>query len=280
MKVARAIPALVLLAAACGDATPVTLRYRPAAGARFRYLMNQDVSMTSQGDDSAGSQQLSILIAFTQSVTGPVAGGTRVAVRVDSVSLTTPAMPRAAGAEAAQMLRGLESNIVFDERMQVVTSEVANAAGVPPQLANQIAAGLRGASFPLPDHALSVGDSWTVAMTAPTPVPGLNQPLTLSYRITLKALRVTAADTVVHLSLETSFPKDPLTLNLGGAPATMTINGSLRGEQDYSIVRGAIISVDLKGTVRVAMRGGPMGDGAMVMDQRLRLTLLEDAATP
>jgi hypothetical protein len=40
------------------------------------------------------------------------------------------------------------------------------------------------------------------------------------------------------------------------------------------------VSVDLQGTVRVGMRGGPMPEGTMVMDQRLRLTLLEGAATP
>jgi hypothetical protein len=277
MNAARAILALALLAAACGDKATVTLRYQPATGSSFHYVMNQDVTMKAEGD---AEQQLAITIAFTQTVNGPAGGGLDVTLRVDSVQLSAPGAGNQAGAQASQMLRGLESHIVFDDRMQVLSSQISNAAGVPPQMASQIAAGLRGASFPLPDHPLAVGESWTVEMTAPTAVPGLNRPLTLKYRITLKDLSTSGADSVAHFAVQTSFPKDPIEIDLGGQKATMTIDGSLKGDQRYSIVRDAIVSVDLQGTVRVGMRGGPMPEGTMVMDQRLRLTLLEGAATP
>jgi hypothetical protein len=281
MNRARALTATALLVASCGDSTPVTLKYHPAAGSTFRYVKNQEVKIQAEGDSADGvGQELTIRIGFTQTVKGPADLGTQVAVRVDSVTLMSPQAPPGASDQASQMLRGLESNIVFDDRMKVVTSDVANAAGVPPQMANQIANGLRGASFPLPDRALSVGDSWSVQMEAPTPVPGLSEPLKLTYRVTLQDLTVTGADTVVRLALETSFPKDPINLEVGGARASMTINGTLRGEQEYSLARSAIVSVELKGTVRVSMRGGPMGDASMVMDQGLRLRLLDNPATP
>ena len=60
----------------------------------------------------------------------------------------------------------------------------------------------------------------------------------------------------------------------------LVAGGSLTGEQHYSIVRGAVVSLDLAGKVRVAMKGGPMGDGAMTMDQRMRLALQVDAVSP
>jgi len=282
MNAVRALPVVALALTACGDSTPLTLRYQPRAGSTFRYVLNQEVTIRAEGPEAgaADGQQLTIRIAFTQSVKGPVEGGIEVVVRVDSVAVTSPQFPSAAMSQATQMLQGLESHIVFDDRMQVVRSEVSDAAGVPPQLANQIVTGLRGASFPLPDHPLRVGESWSVDMAAPTGVPGMTAPLKLRYTLTLKGVRASGADTVVRLALETSFPKEPISLGGDGPPSTMRFDGSLRGEQEYSLSRGAIVRVALSGSLRVSTSGGGLGEGAMVMDQRLGLELLESAATP
>jgi hypothetical protein len=269
-----------VLAAACGDATPVTVRYQPPEGAVYRYAMDQQMSIRSeeQGGDIGG---VTVHVAFTQTVRGPAEGGTAVEVRVDSVAVSGPQVEQGAMTAAMQMLRGLTSRIVFDERMQVLSSEISEGAGVPPQMAAQIANGLRGSAFPLPAHPVRRGESWTADLAPPSgQIPGLTKPLTLHYRLTLKDVRVRGADTVVQLGIETTFPRDPIPFEMGGASATMRIEGMLEGNQEYSITRGAIVRVGLKGTVRITTSGSALGDGTMAMDQQLDLALLEGAGTP
>src|SRR6185503_4873651 len=230
MNVVRAVPVVALALVACGDSTPITLHYHPQPGSTFRYVMNQDLTMKGEGPQAGEAQTLGIRIAFTQTVKGPTEGGIEIGVRVDSVGMSSPGLPPAAVAQATAMLRGLESRLVFDEHMKVISSEVSNAAGVPPQLANQIASGLRGASFPLPDRPLKVGESWSVDMAAPTGLPGMSQPLQLHYEITLKEVKVTGADTVIRLGLETTFPKDPIPVAGQGGSGTIRMDGSMKGE--------------------------------------------------
>ena len=279
MKAVRAVSVVALALVACGDSTPITLHYHPQPGSTFRYIMNQDLTMRGEGEAAGDSQQLNIRIAFTQTVKGPVEGGIEVALRVDSVGMTSPGMPAGAVNQATAMLRGLESRLVFDEHMKVVSSEVSDAGGVPPQIANQIASGLRGASFPLPDRPLKIGESWTVDMDAPTGLPGMSQPLKLHYEITLKDVQVTGTDTVIRLALATTFPKDPIPVAGQGGSGTVQMDGSMQGEQQFSITRGTIVRVDMNGSLKVTSSGG-LGAGSMSMQQRLGLELLESSTTP
>jgi hypothetical protein len=275
MKLAPAAAILaVFAAAACGDATRVTLRYRPAAGASFRYVMNQDVTVRVAGSPE---ERMAIYVAFTQTTKGPVDSGTEVSVRVDSVSLTAPRIPPEQASAASQMLRGLESAIVLDERMHVVRSAVSNAAGVPPQMANQIVSGLRGASFPLPATPVGRGDSWQAEMAAPmSQVPGLTEPIMLRYRIRVQKIEIAGADTIVHFDVRTSFPEDPIQVQ----GAAMRFGGALHGAQQYSLARSAIVRVELDGTVRVTTAAGGADDEAVELDQRLVLHLVTGAGPP
>lgn len=280
MNVVRAVPVLALGLVACGDSTPITLHYHPKPGSTFRYVMNQDLTMQPEGGQQGVTpQQLTVRIAFTQTVKGPAEGGIAIAVRVDSVTMTSPGLPAEAVSQATAMLRGLESRLVFDEHMKVLSSAVSDAAGVPPQLANQIASGLRGASFPLPDRPLKVGESWSVEMAAPTGLPGMSQPLQLHYEITLKDVTVTGADTVVRLGIETTFPKDPINVSGPDGNGTVTMDGRMKGDQEFSLTRGTIVRVDLSGSMKVTTAGG-VGVGAMKMEQRLGLELLGSQTAP
>jgi hypothetical protein len=272
-----AVAALVL-GAACGDRTTLTLQYRPAAGASFRYALEQAVALRPEGEpDAAGGQDITIGLAFTQSVRGPVEGGTEIRLRVDSVSLASPQLPPEAMANAAGMLRGLETSIVFDARMQVVSSAVADPGGAPRQLAEQIASTLRGASFPLPDGPIRVGQTWSVEAPAPTgQIPGLSRPLMLTSRMRIDRLAVTGADTVVHIEVETAFPRDPITLDDPDGPAAVRFEGTLRGVQEYSLARQALVTATMGGKVRTSVEG----QGAYTLEQRMTMRLLEGAATP
>ena len=273
---------VLMLCAACGDAPTLTLRYSPVAGSSFRYAMEQEVTVTMEGDSvaSEAQQNITINIAFTQSVSGPVEGGTEVRLRVDSVTISSPQIPPQAMASAGGMLRGLETAIVFDGRMQAVRSSVADPGGAPPQMAAQIASSLRGASFPLPDRPVKVGETWTVEAPAPTgQIPGLAKPLMLTSRLHIDGFRVSGADTIVHILVETSFPREPIQLDFGDA-IQLRVDGTLKGEQEYSLARHALVSSSMGGKVRTSTTGGPMGAGAMTLDQRLAMHLLEGAPTP
>lgn len=284
MKAVRAVAvAGFALVAACGDAAMLTLRFSPAAGSSFRYALEQQVALTMEGDSVPpdAKQDLTITIAFTQTVRGPADSGLEVRLRVDSVTLSSPQLPPQTMASAGAVLRGLETAIVFDERMQVVRSSVADPGAAPPQLAAQIATSLRGASLPLPDGPVRVGETWTVDVPAPTgQIPGLTRPLVLTSRLRIDRFRVSGADTIVHIRVETTFPRDPIALDLDGVPATMRIEGSLRGEQEYSMGRHALLSSSVSGKVRTTVAAGSSVDETTTLDQRVTVRLLEGAPTP
>jgi hypothetical protein len=284
MKAVRvaALAGLVVLAA-CGDRTTLTLRFQPAEGASFRYALEQEVGMRVEGDSGSadGRQDITITIAFTQSVRGPVEGGTEVRLRVDSVTMSSPQLPPQLMANAAGMLRGLETAIVFDSRMQAVRSSVADPGRAPPQLAAQIASSLRGASFPLPEGPVRVGETWTVEAPAPTgQIPGLSGPLMLTSRLRIDRFRVDGADTVVHIRIETRFPEGPITLDTAMAGGSVRIEGKLEGEQEYSLSRQTLVTSTLGGTVRTSVSGGMLASGTFLLEQRMSMRLLEDTPAP
>ena len=284
MKGARTLAVgALMLAAACGDRPTLTMRYTPATGSSFHYNLEQEVAMRMDGDSFPGraQQTLTIIVAFTQTVKGPAEGGTEVRLRVDSVGLSSPELPPQAMASAGAVLQGLETAIVFNERMQSVRSEVTDAGGAPPQLAAQISSSLRGASFPLPEGPIRVGQSWTVDVPAPTgQVPGLTQPLMLSMRQRLESFRVAGTDTIVTIAIATSFPKEPIRITLDSTEATLQLSGTLSGDQDYSLARHALLRSNVGGTVRTTTKGPALGENVVVIDQRMTLTLVGDSLTP
>jgi len=280
MKGLRCASALVVLLGACGDSTRVTLRYQPAAGTTLHYIMDQDLTVRMEGAaGAAGRQDIKMHIEYTHTVKGPTDGGTEVALHIDGVDAKSPQMPPAVLSAMSEMLRGIETNIVFDERMQVVRAGVTNQGNVPAEFTSQLAGGIQGATFPLPEHPIKVGQSWTGEIAAPTGrIPGLSEPLKLHYRVRLARIRPSGADTVARLEIEASFPNDPIHIPSG---ATLTMDGTMKGDLEYSVTRSAIIHSSLKGTIRITSSGGGPGDqGAMALDQSLELLLMDTGPTP
>jgi hypothetical protein len=203
-----------------------------------------------------------------------------VYLRVDTVALSSPEIPPEVMAKAGTMLQGLTTAMVFDARMQVVSSRVADPGGASERDAAMVSSSLRGASLPLPPGPVRVGEVWTVEMPAPSgQVPGLTKPLMLTSRLRIDSFRVEGTDTIVTIKFETGFPKEPVPVSLEG-PGTLEIDGKLIGEQVYSLGRHALVSSHMSGTVRTTTTGAGLGDNVVVVEQRLNLRLVQATAAP
>lgn len=265
MPLPRALPPVVLLLVACGgDATSVALRYRPATGATYTYVMSQTLKMSGDGETT---QEMTMRMGFTQTVKGPSGEGIELAVRIDSASIASPQAPAEALAAAAQRLHGLEARVVLDERMQTLTTSVAEAGGVPPQIAQLIASTLRGATLPLPPGTVRVGESWKVTLPAPAgQALGLARPLMLTMDLRLTGLRVSGADTTAQISVSLTYPTEPVEIGDG---SSVRFDGKMQGEQEYSITRSAIVRLTLGGTLKVSTAGaGASGPGGTMSSEQ------------
>ncbi len=261
---------VALLAAACGDrggdvATKVSLRYHPQAGAVHRYALDQvnTMSLGSGPLAAMGEQKLTLQMHFTQHVTGPVPGGIEVKVTFDSTNMEAPGMSPDMMARELQQLRGLVGTVLFDERAQVVSMTMGAAPGVAPELASQLATGVKAMAFALPEQPVGRGDSWTVLTDLPVgQLPGASGAHASRTTLTVKEIHVGAgADTTLVLGVETTFPGDPIGLTIAGQPATLRLSGSLAGEQVFSLTRGVVVSGTVKGTMKMNVSGGPVQQG-------------------
>jgi hypothetical protein len=283
IRLTPATSMLILLAAACGDrpaggsgggggtsiTSKVKLRYHPPAGAVHRYALHQINKMKMEAGPmmGMGEQRLTLQMRLTQNVTGPVSGGTEVKVTFDSVQMEAPGIAPDVMARELDQLRGLVSTVLFDERAQVVRSDLGAAPGVAPELTSQMTTGVKAMAFTLPIEPVGPGDSWTVATELPVgQLPGASGAGASRTKLTVREIRVADADTTVYLDVETTFPGDPIGLTIAGQPATLKLSGSLTGDQVFSLTRGVVVSGAIKGTMKMNVTGGPMGRrGGMVL---------------
>lgn len=277
---------LALVVAACGGGgggQRISLRFHPPTGAVYHYALEQrtQVGFASGPLAAMGKQQLVMRVQFTQTVKGPSEGGTEVEVVFESMTMEVPGVsPDVIARELAKM-NGLRSTVVYDERGQILRSNIAQTPGLSPDVANQMATSVRTMTFGFPDHPVGRGDSWTVNTELPlSQVPGANasQAGPAKTTLTVRDIRITGADTSVVLDVKTAFPPGPIQLAFNGQAGTLKLDGDLAGHQQFSISRGALLDGTIKGSTRMHLTTAMFGAKGMDMltDTESSVVLLPD----
>jgi hypothetical protein len=265
---AAALAALATLGCRGADGPKLTLRYRPPAGATYHYaLVQQNSIKVETGGRAQGVEDRSVRLFYTQAVTGPTAGGTGVTLTYDSTAMTPEGM-----APALDRMRGLKSDLVYDERMRVVSAHFLGIDGQPSPLTEQLEQSVRGATLPLPEVPVGIGDSWTSETELPVgQALGAAGPLKSRTRRTVKEILVAGADTSVVLSVETTFPGEPVSIQQRGRSAKLKLSGTLSGEELFSLARSTLVRSSTGGTMRIAIEGAEGMTMAVEQQTSLRL---------
>jgi len=204
-------------------------------------------------------------------------------VTFDSTSLDSPGMGAGAMRPALDRMRGMRSDVVYDDRMHVLSAAFTGLTGAASPVTEQLGSSLKAMAFPLPEGPVGVGDSWVAEHDLPLGGQALNasRPLKSRTRITVKEIQIAGADTSVVLGIETHFPDEPITLTQqgeGGAPQTGTLrlSGSLSGEQVYSLQRSAQVRAMMGGTIKMKSGSAGQPETTMAMTQQTSLQLTQD----
>jgi len=285
-SLALAATVLVTIGACRGGASgaKITLRYHPPTGAAYHYSLDQQNAMRIVGGPMSAlpEQTFRMRMYYTQVVKGPAQGGVAVTVTFDSTSLDAPGMGPGAMRPALDRMRGMRSDVVYDDRMHVLSAAFTGLTGAPSPVTEQLGSSMKSMAFPLPEGPVGVGDSWVAEHELPLGHPALNAsgPLKSRTKITVKEIQIAGADTSVLLGIETSFPEAPITLmqrGEGGArqTGTLRLSGNLSGEQLYSLQRSAQVRAMMGGTI--TMKTGTTGqpEMTMAMTQQTSLQLTE-----
>ena len=285
-SLARAATVLVTIGACRGGASgaKITLRYHPPTGAAYHYSLDQQNAMRIVGGPMSAlpEQTFRMRMYYTQLVKGPAQGGVAVTVTFDSTSLDAPGMGPGAMRPALDRMRGMRSDVVYDDRMHVLSAAFTGLTGAPSPVTEQLGSSMKSMAFPLPEGPVGVGDSWVAEHELPLGHQALNAsgPLKSRTKITVREIQIAGADTSVLLGIETSFPEAPITLmqrGEGGArqTGTLRLSGNLSGEQLYSLQRSAQVRAMMGGTI--TMKTGTTGqpEMTMAMTQQTSLQLTE-----
>lgn len=255
---------------------PFLLRFHPPAGARYGLVQERDVRVRSDSGSSREvlDQHLRTRMYSVQEVAGPAAGGVAITTRIDSAVAEAELPTGGTHREEMGHLRGTTGRLLYDERMRLVRAEFRDASVADNFKTFEVA------SFPA--RAVAEGDSWDEMLALPLDLPGLDEPVTVRARMTLREVRLDAGDTTVVIALGVRMPEKPLAVQEGDARFAMTLKGEWTGEWRYSLTRGATVAMDVGGSVLVeienrALLGQPI---AMRLDQRLSQRLVSPPRVP
>jgi len=167
--------------------------------------------------------------------------------------------------------------MVYDDRMQVMSAAFSGAAGAPSPMTEQMGTSVKSMAMRLPEAPVGVGDSWVSEQELP-----LGQQLNASQaiksrtKLTVKEIQVAGPDTSVLLTVETTFPGDPIELTQQGQHVTMHLSGGLTGEQVFSLTRSVPVRATMGGTMQINVKGAQrQGEMTMSMKQQTSLQLAE-----
>jgi hypothetical protein len=271
----------LLTVTACGGASgpKVTLRYHPPAGAAYHYALEQQNAMRVEGGPMGAmpEQAFTMHVYYTQLVTGPAKGGVGVTTTFDSTTVEGPGMSAGAMQPALDRMRGLRSEMVYDDHMQVMSAAFSGVAGVPSPMTEQMGTSVKAMAMRLPEAAVGVGDSWVSEQELPLGQQlNASTPIKSRTKLTVKEIQVAGPDTSVLLTLETSFPGNPIELTQQGQHVTMRLSGGLTGEQVFSLARSVPVRATMGGTMKINVKGGAQqGEMTMAMRQQTSLQLTE-----
>jgi hypothetical protein len=265
-QIRAAVVAAIAVVFGCGrgDGVKLMLRYQPPAAATYPFSYEQHTHMKFEGGPMANmpEQQLTIRMYFTELVTGPIKGGIGVTVRFDSTTLDSPLMAANAYKPALERMRGVTSNVVYDNRMNMVHAEFTNVAGKLSPVTEQLGTSLKGMTFPLPQEPVGVGDSWTAETELPiNQMASGGPPVSTTTKLTVKEIHTDGRDTTILAALETNFPRDPIKVEQQGQVLSLKLSGTMTGEYLFSVSRGAVVRSSRSGTMRIDMTGGMLGAG-------------------
>jgi hypothetical protein len=270
MRHHAAVP-LLLAVGACGGGGPkIALRYHPPAGAVYHFGVEQRTTVSADSGPLAkmGRRQILMRLYFTQTVKGPVSGGTEVDVVFETITMEIPGVPSSLMGNALAGLQGLRGTLVIDERGAVFRSDFAPTPGLSPDIAKRLAGGVNSMAFGFPERQVGRGDSWTIKAELPLDqIPGMSASSSEVARTTLtvREIRVEGSDTSVVLDVKTEFPSEPIHITTATESGTMKLEGGTAGHQVFSLSRGALVDGTIKGTMKVHLSGSGLGPAGMTM---------------
>jgi hypothetical protein len=275
-----AATALLTIIGCRGSSGPkVTLRYHPPMGASYHYALEQQNAMRVEGGPMGAmpEQTFTMRIYYTQLVTGPEKGGVGVTTTFDSTMIEAPGMGAGAMQPALDRMRGMRSQMVYDDRMQVMSAAFTGLAGAPSPMTDQMGTSVKAMAMRLPEAPVGVGDSWVSEQEMPLGQQlNPSNPIKSHTKLTVKEIQVAGPDTSVLLTVETSFPGEPIALTQQGQHVTMKLSGGLTGEQVFSLRRSVPVRATMGGTMKINVRGQQrQGEMTMAMTQQTSLQLAE-----
>ncbi|HWC74925.1 MAG TPA: hypothetical protein VG454_13400 [Gemmatimonadales bacterium] len=283
----------ILAAAGCGGSgggggPKVALRFHPPAGAVYHYGLEQRTQLVAQSGPlaSMGKQQMVIRMYFTQTVKGPLpvtagGAGTQVDVVFESMTMEMPGVRSDVMQSELAKLRGTRATIVYDDRGRATSTDLTPAPGVSPELVKQMESGTNILTFGFPDQPVGKGDSWTVTTELPlAQLPGTNAEAAgpAKTTLTVREIRIDGSDTSVIVDIKTQFPPGPIQLDVGGQRGTLKLEGDLKGHQQFSLTRGAILDGTIKGATTMNITAPIFGSQPMrmVSETESSVSLLPD----